>query len=238
MYNHNFEGKYCYCDGTFDEGSDSMTQCIVCEDWFHDRCVSQPFNDDQDSFLICRNCFAKSTSLHPYLFSQDSRLENSGSCSRPVFNSLELSEAKEFFVSLSNLVQRLCRCASCTKLYSEENLDFILKMEELESKGSNVDVIYYDPTQEITGNEEIEDEFNLEKIALESVSKMPPNVQLDIAFGMRNFLESVLTGIVEKKKRKAEDGETNESQVITADDVHACVEEVRESLSRKRCREY
>lgn len=40
-YNHNFKGKYCYCDSDYVEGQDTMAQCIHCEDWFHDRCLSE-----------------------------------------------------------------------------------------------------------------------------------------------------------------------------------------------------
>ena len=34
-YNHNFVGRYCSCDGTYDPDNDIMCQCIACEDWFH-----------------------------------------------------------------------------------------------------------------------------------------------------------------------------------------------------------
>jgi E3 ubiquitin-protein ligase UBR7 len=36
IYNHNFIGKYCSCDGEDDEEED-MIQCIVCEDWYHNK---------------------------------------------------------------------------------------------------------------------------------------------------------------------------------------------------------
>ena len=39
VYNHNFERKYCVCEGEYgDQGSESdqiMLQCISCEDWYH-----------------------------------------------------------------------------------------------------------------------------------------------------------------------------------------------------------
>ncbi len=38
VYNHNFRGVYCRCEGTYAE-TDTMVQCVRCEDWFHDRCM-------------------------------------------------------------------------------------------------------------------------------------------------------------------------------------------------------
>jgi E3 ubiquitin-protein ligase UBR7 len=39
VYNHNFKGLYCYCEGEYKE-TDTMIQCSKCDDWFHDRCIS------------------------------------------------------------------------------------------------------------------------------------------------------------------------------------------------------
>lgn len=47
QYNHNFDGRFCHCDLPFKEEVETadeettMLQCLVCEDWFHDRCLSQ-----------------------------------------------------------------------------------------------------------------------------------------------------------------------------------------------------
>jgi len=38
-YNHNFRGRYCHCDGIYDEQKDVMVQCVLCQDWFHERCM-------------------------------------------------------------------------------------------------------------------------------------------------------------------------------------------------------
>jgi E3 ubiquitin-protein ligase UBR7 len=38
VYNHNYQGLYCYCDGQF-MPEDTMLSCMVCQDWFHDRCL-------------------------------------------------------------------------------------------------------------------------------------------------------------------------------------------------------
>jgi E3 ubiquitin-protein ligase UBR7 len=45
VYNHNFDGTFCHCALPFNEDEEdedtTMIQCLVCEDWFHDRCLSQ-----------------------------------------------------------------------------------------------------------------------------------------------------------------------------------------------------
>lgn len=46
-YNHNFEGKFCFCDKPYNEETDIMYQCLMpgCgEDWYHDVCIGVPTN--------------------------------------------------------------------------------------------------------------------------------------------------------------------------------------------------
>ena len=42
-YGHNFHGRFCHCDSSYDDESqgNTMIQCLVCEDWYHDCCTSQ-----------------------------------------------------------------------------------------------------------------------------------------------------------------------------------------------------
>jgi hypothetical protein len=39
-YNHNFEHKYCWCNGSY-KPDDIMFQCIMCMDWFHMDCIQK-----------------------------------------------------------------------------------------------------------------------------------------------------------------------------------------------------
>ncbi|KAG5362190.1 Protein mlo2 [Yarrowia sp. C11] len=44
-YNHNFEGRFCFCDKPYNEETDIMYQCLMpgCgEDWYHDVCIGIP----------------------------------------------------------------------------------------------------------------------------------------------------------------------------------------------------
>eukprot|EP00698_Gefionella_okellyi_P022383 TRINITY_DN7410_c0_g1_i1.p1 TRINITY_DN7410_c0_g1~~TRINITY_DN7410_c0_g1_i1.p1 ORF type:complete len:376 (-),score=102.49 TRINITY_DN7410_c0_g1_i1:80-1207(-) len=69
-YNHNFNGRYCWCDKEHDEENqqEDELQCIVCEDWFHLSClqtpspgvtVPMPGLQENAGFLICRDCIPK-----------------------------------------------------------------------------------------------------------------------------------------------------------------------------------
>ncbi|KAG0372738.1 hypothetical protein BGX24_012649 [Mortierella sp. AD032] len=65
QYNHNFLGRFCWCDVQYDPHKEesTMLQCVICEDWYHDTCIGiNPHGDDFDDF-ICRTC----TKDHPFL---------------------------------------------------------------------------------------------------------------------------------------------------------------------------
>eukprot|EP01112_Ceratiomyxa_fruticulosa_P012791 TRINITY_DN3569_c0_g1_i1.p1 TRINITY_DN3569_c0_g1~~TRINITY_DN3569_c0_g1_i1.p1 ORF type:complete len:525 (-),score=122.73 TRINITY_DN3569_c0_g1_i1:303-1730(-) len=86
IYNHNFVGKYCWCDNPYDHNGDiSMIQCVVCEDWFHNECiineiekcrkvntttefatVSLPEEPDPKYSLVCGDCVKKYPFLAKY----------------------------------------------------------------------------------------------------------------------------------------------------------------------------
>ncbi|CAG8627437.1 8983_t:CDS:2, partial [Ambispora leptoticha] len=74
QYNHNFVGRFCWCDDEYDAEKEesNMFQCCVCEDWFHEGCVNGEKTGnlnfmipDLESFeeYICRTC----TSKYPFL---------------------------------------------------------------------------------------------------------------------------------------------------------------------------
>ena len=55
-YNHNYSGKYCYCDK--EDGGMEMIQCFICEDWFHIEHVNLYKGKESLSKgeFICKNC--------------------------------------------------------------------------------------------------------------------------------------------------------------------------------------
>ena len=78
VYDHNMEGKYCYCDKEEDDES-NMVQCFFCEDWFHVHHLNYFGNnfeendnkkekDVPDYDLVCKNCVKK---IKPILVNYD-----------------------------------------------------------------------------------------------------------------------------------------------------------------------
>ncbi|CAO3624927.1 unnamed protein product [Cunninghamella echinulata] len=71
-YNHNFFGRYCRCDMEYDPNTEAETmyQCVVCEDWFHERCIGEiPEGISDFESYACRSC----TKLYPFLYNIDNR---------------------------------------------------------------------------------------------------------------------------------------------------------------------
>jgi E3 ubiquitin-protein ligase UBR7 len=70
-YNHNFEGRFCECDQVYDVDAEegTMFQCLVCEDWFHEKCIGEGRVPDQDEFeaFVCRECVGKNEWLGRYV---------------------------------------------------------------------------------------------------------------------------------------------------------------------------
>ncbi|WFD00539.1 RING-type E3 ubiquitin transferase [Malassezia yamatoensis] len=63
-YSHNFQGHFCCCERgkSYDPQTEeeTMYQCLVCEDWYHESCTvlgtSPPLNDEMFEHLICDAC--------------------------------------------------------------------------------------------------------------------------------------------------------------------------------------
>merc|ERR1712025_1248702 len=74
-YNHNFVGRYCYCDREYVIGGDNlaMIQCSKCQDWFHYQCLSIHLEDSDEFFdeanvgtFLCKPCALTAPFLAPY----------------------------------------------------------------------------------------------------------------------------------------------------------------------------
>eukprot|EP00127_Corallochytrium_limacisporum_P007240 Clim_evm13s244 gene=Clim_evmTU13s244 len=85
-YGQNFEGKYCWCHSPYDEvtAEDVMTQCYLCEDWFHHACIGERASkllvqlldesenkdkeeDREYTLMVCASCTREHESLLGYL---------------------------------------------------------------------------------------------------------------------------------------------------------------------------
>jgi E3 ubiquitin-protein ligase UBR7 len=71
VYNHNFSGRFCSCDQVYDVDAEegTMFQCLVCEDWFHEKCIGEGRVPDQDDFegFVCQGCVGKNEWLGRYV---------------------------------------------------------------------------------------------------------------------------------------------------------------------------
>ncbi|XP_073339539.1 putative E3 ubiquitin-protein ligase UBR7 [Pagrus major] len=70
-YDHNFNGCYCTCDrpypDTDDQTNDEMIQCVVCEDWFHNRHLGCTVVDPEElQEMVCEGCMNKAPFLWTY----------------------------------------------------------------------------------------------------------------------------------------------------------------------------
>jgi len=77
-YDHNYEGRFCWCKVDYDpeKEDNNMLQCVICEDWFHENCISgekrgeKKFSlPDLETFeeFLCHKCLDKHSFLKPYL---------------------------------------------------------------------------------------------------------------------------------------------------------------------------
>ncbi|XP_016352353.1 putative E3 ubiquitin-protein ligase UBR7 [Sinocyclocheilus anshuiensis] len=70
-YNHNYLGRYCSCDRPYpdedDQVNEEMIQCIVCEDWFHEKHLQAPAVDCEALMeMICGRCMTRAPFLQTY----------------------------------------------------------------------------------------------------------------------------------------------------------------------------
>lgn len=71
-YNDNFINIFCFCKADYDPINEdgTMFQCLLCEDWFHDRCIKEKESipEEEDSFehYLCRDCVGKEPWLKQY----------------------------------------------------------------------------------------------------------------------------------------------------------------------------
>jgi len=77
-YNHNFEGRFCDCKQIYDVDAEegTMFQCLVCEDWFHEKCIGEGRVPDQDDFdgFVCQICVGKNEWLGRYVADKEAFL--------------------------------------------------------------------------------------------------------------------------------------------------------------------
>ncbi|PRP89508.1 putative E3 ubiquitin-protein ligase UBR7-like [Planoprotostelium fungivorum] len=154
-YNHNFDGKYCWCDGLEDFES-VMYQCELCCEWFHIECIrnkeERPVPDpDTPCDFVCVDCMQRGSSFIPH-YIQDFLLPDSlpvgvspssqkeeevdGKCqmeTRERVKEEEWKKVKNGFWK-KGWRKHLCTCESCNAKYDEAKMDFVTDPKDMEDK--------------------------------------------------------------------------------------------------------
>ena len=132
---HNFEGRFCWCDTDPDEASGEeesiMFQCLVCEDWFHDRCIKD-LPMDTNSFIdfVCRDCVSNGAEL-----SRNFCTEKKDDVNLPA--NLFLAEGWR---------DSMCKCPTCIEYIKSHNLSFTLNPPDIyePERDANAGLSVYD----------------------------------------------------------------------------------------------
>ncbi|CAG2057817.1 unnamed protein product, partial [Timema podura] len=128
LYNHNFLGLYCVCERPYPDPEvdveDEMTQCIVCEDWYHGN--SPPHDDFSE--MICFRCMERNDFLWHYrgLFVTPLSTESDITPSTAEVNITPLNG--EIDTTLSN--GELCQSIGATRKSSEINVNGIAGIKQ------------------------------------------------------------------------------------------------------------
>lgn len=147
-YNHNFNGKYCRCKREQDAEPGEMFQCILCEDWYHEKClrISQSVAlADVVCELVCSGCSDNVPVLDAYharfgLF----RLVSDGGYTNADKESKDMPPAtdvcvrpaasaahNEALLGMDRLWtpgfrRKLCRCTSCREEYARLRVPYLI----------------------------------------------------------------------------------------------------------------
>jgi len=144
VYNHNFNARYCVCDGVYNEDSDVMYQCLFCEDWFHHGCVSTtPEGWGEEGEFGCMECCKKQGWIWAYegdlftaeIFVDDGlqpsskRQKTSHGDECPVTGLEPTPREPAYLFFKEGWRSSICKCESCRKFH-ETNLTTFLTIDD------------------------------------------------------------------------------------------------------------
>jgi len=224
LYNHNFDGLYCYCNGSYDEETMIMYQCVMCYDWFHIDCIKglepESFvpNDEVPCDFICFNCTQKNPFLLSYAqFQMDETKINNVQPKEPRdedYNSsfcklkhqtLKPKYSKTFFFE-KGWRDELCTCNECLETYKKNQVEFLLTEN--------------DDEEELGEEEENSQTVSLFETSQSAFleSNLPHNSKINLLQGYNSFYSD----LKEYLKSFAESGKE-----VTKQDIDRFSEEVR-----------
>ena len=192
-YGRNFQGINCYCGIIHDPEVETreMVQCLHCQDWFHDSCLSIHKIPDQESFddFLCRPCLGLLDNVVGAYISNnsfeniDTTVISSSLCRKPKTMSKESkTDIKGYFLPL-NWRNVLCKCIDCMNMYGEFNISsyFLQKPIHVDPKLDSKDT---------TMEAGLKALFKMDRIkALDSINHFQ-DMKQDLTSFLRSFSES------------------------------------------------
>ncbi|KAK7791728.1 hypothetical protein R5R35_009376 [Gryllus longicercus] len=133
-YNQNFGGVYCLCKRPYpdpeDDSGDIMIQCIVCEDWYHERHLGRttPLQLENGE-LICQLCMKKNAFLSVYALHTEMKPADQGCILKDMKSSSE-NESPQATAFPQDWRKNLCKCERCMAVYESNGLSFLLDEQD------------------------------------------------------------------------------------------------------------
>jgi hypothetical protein len=197
-----------------------------------------------DFELVCKNCVVKCPILQSYAFGIElvAAFKVDSGCTRPISKENEImssiKEGKhEIHLDVETFCKRACKCDVCLEAYKIQKLEFLFNLEDIRSKGSNTDIVNFS-IGDVDAEEEIDEAYDIDKIALKELSKLPRDRALTIASSFQQFTNQIISGIKEKVLQKTEGVQDENSSVIfTAEDMASVLDSIPNSLLKKRSRD-
>ncbi|KAL2312999.1 Protein mlo2 [Schizosaccharomyces pombe] len=201
-YNHNFEGRFCICDTVYNPETEegTMFQCILCEDWFHEKCLQKTNKGieipDAETFewLVCSECSEK---YRDHLLNQK-------------HESIAGTERAPLFLS-ENFRENLCPCESCISLRNLEMPMLVAEepiYEPPEDSEDGISEMNEDPSE---SGEMIEQVISSTMNDVLRILDRLPRVQANESVYAYNRLKSDLTDFLTPFAR--------ENRVVTKEDI-------------------
>lgn len=230
-YNHNFVGNYCTCNRPYPEteednegtesNSEEMSQCTICEDWFHTNHLNGsenlPENQEYEE-LICQECMKNNQFLWNYQgyiatksISKVNRAETEVEVEALNVSGIEpeTTEANKCFIKNQRLKEKnenyenqacyflngwreaLCKCIECLELYKSNKIEFITDIKD--------SITFY----EELGKEKQPSEEEETKLMNDQLSKLNRVSRVEFLHNVNDF-KSELTDFLQSFASKGE----------------------------------
>jgi hypothetical protein len=234
---HNFQGLFCWCRQPYDAEKQHeidgvvMLQCVVCTDWFHEKCLlgerggeqELPEDEVDEGALVCRDCAPQ---LGPYLESLRYRADYAdvSSYARPATcpEQVPIVAPPRSTFLIPTFEEYLCNCEACAAKYAGLFVESDDEDEE-EEEVREEDRVVENNGSSSSSNSSVAGVDRVLNASLDgALKKLPHTQQVAMASGFSRFKEiagRVIAAKYDSGKR-----------VIDEDDI----EEIKSALKRSK----